>query len=367
MTLPDVAATLKLRRTKSFKVSPKSAFIAAPVVGEDGIFVADERRDLFKLDRQTLDPIWQKDALDCQPRRVYQSTLLVASFRQRTVAGLSTDSGQKRWTVGSDMCAIWKGRLLAWVEPHRILSMVDLRSGAVLSDVQLPGVNPEVATICGNLLLVHDRFGEGGEVADPVTAVDLTTGDVVWEEPLVADVNARCKTQSEGERQHVLFQPGAANTFLAIRGWNLLAYSLDQASFLWQTRFEMPSWPLTDGEHIYSFQSGRLTGINGSTGTEIYEIFHESFRGAYEPRQGVVSGDEVAFVTRSALLASFNKADGLLRGWYQGTPRFWGLEVDGGRYLVTAEDSRLHVFESRGRHRRGSKSPSCGVDNSNVG
>lgn len=197
-----------------------------PVVGQRFIAVSFDERTIVGLDRAALSVAWRSNLRGYRPVEWLSPTELL--IRADTAAAVLDVTEQRvRWRAKTELSLggeTWRDHVLTWPSKQEI-ELRDRHSGEVRHSIKVPELAVGFGTLCGDRLLCRSD-GTG----DPIRALDLNDGSVVWRRDLLAEMKSAHGVDRPGS-ELVVFMPGS-ECVVAFRGSATLGCSLEDLSLI---------------------------------------------------------------------------------------------------------------------------------------
>jgi outer membrane protein assembly factor BamB len=332
--MPSQAVGHKPKRLRGFG---GRGILSGPAVTADAVYGGTPDFVTVRLDRRTLDEVWTVDSAGFHVGLPVDDALLVVGGRQaagvrRTADGRLLWSSKSRFSGGST----WRNYVV--LDGDAGIELRHASTGELSRVYDVPGGYTTRMAQLDNTFVVRNGI--------VCTAVDLLSGEVRWQGPLVADMRRRLGVDdapavlraSAGSSPETLIVFFAGATF---------AMSTHDGSIRWHTPdvWCPDAWPTVYEGRVYAFWGRHLWALDEETGAVIYEAEVPQGLKTYRERPGTVYGGRLAVAHESGLLAIFDTETGALVSQYQAKVPLWRTEEVDGRLLVATGDGTLLVFD----------------------
>ena len=211
-------------------------------------------------------------------------------------------------------------------------AVVDLREGLEIRDVASRKVERVVPAppVNGGRALISDSAIV--QVGRTMSSVNLATGALEWERPLVDEMQDRIGERSDSLA--VRMETGSLQgVFIAFHAQSTFACSTADGSILWHTpRSASPyAWPTVHAGRVYTMALHRLRAIDEVTGALIYEVEHPELEDkVFREKTGTVARNRIAIAHESGVVATFDLMSGALMWRHEARIPLWRTaEADG--------------------------------------
>ncbi len=323
-------------RPKRLQVVKRRLMPGDPVVGKDAVFLGSPEDVIVRLDRRTLEPVWKVDAEGFWIGSLVEEEFLTTGGRGLGGLRLAAD-GRVVWTTRSYLLGIRPWREYGIVVTDRI-EFRSLRAGELGWAIDIPERLTAIHGVFGNRLVAQ---GESGVTR----AINLESGEIVWERVLIAEVARRIGEPSSARAVFAAVST-IPDRLVAFNSGRSFAFSISDGSVLWVASLGAgDSLPTVSEGRILLTRDGRFLAIDEATGATVLETQHERLRPAYRKSKGTVYRGRVAFSHESGHLAVFDTATGELVSFYVDKTALWRTAEADGRLLVSTGNGELLVFD----------------------
>lgn len=317
------------------------------VITDDNISLITEGR-LAVLDRHTLETLWNTRIGEYAPCWWQGDLLVLASMGKVAV----WDRRQRRmvWSAKTwPGVEQWREFALTFSEQDpqdRKLDVRRVETGEVVRTVSLGVHEVNNRTLCGRDFLILNSMPEG----DPVRAINLSEGRMVWERNLSHEMRrliGEDKPYGWGLGIVAGSRPGI---FVVTCGRNIFGCSIEDGHILWRVdAYVSYTWPIVEGGLIPLLSrrnhfADRFVVIDEATGEVRCDRTYAALESVTKQRPGCIWGDKVVFVADSGHIAVFSLADGELLSLEHHRVSFRRAVVLDDRLLVAADDGQIWVF-----------------------
>lgn len=311
--------------------------LSGPAVTADAVYGGMPDFVTVRLDRRTLEEVWTIDSQGFHVELPVDDALLVVGGRE--AAGVrNTIDGQLLWTSKSRFSGGSTWRNYVVLDGDGGIELRHAQTGELSHVCVVPeGYTTRMAQR-DNTFVVRNGI--------VCTALDLRSGDVRWQEPLVSDMRRRLGIE---DAPAVLRASAGSSpdTLIVFFAGARFAVSIDNGSIRWHAPdvWSPDAWPTVHARRVYAMCGKRLRVLDEVTGAVLYDVGLPEELKAYRERPGTIYSGRLAIAHESGLLAILNTADGALVSHYQAKVPLWQTEEVDGRLLVATGDGTLLVFD----------------------
>jgi outer membrane protein assembly factor BamB len=310
--------------------------IEGPVVTGDAIYAADKDDMTVRLDRQTLNDVWEVQSKGFWLGSSIGDGFLTVGAREGGIR--SAAEGRLLWCAPTRFMGVGQWRGHAIIDSGAGMEIRDVRSGTILRLHEVPGGYEAWK-------LVYDDWAIL-ETEHTVKAFDLSSGRLVWERGVFAEIRSRLPVTSDSRRALKMSRGTRPNLLVASYDGSTFGVSVTDGSLLWHARAWQPyGWPTAQGGRVYALCLNRFRAIDEETGVIVYDVEHPELKGAYRDKTGTFYKDRIAIANESGHLAVFRLSDGALISLYTAKVPLWRTAEADGRLLVGTGVGTLLVFD----------------------
>jgi outer membrane protein assembly factor BamB len=275
---------------------------------------------------------------------------IAMSLATRQVTGVRLEDGSEVFQIPAPLRAsLWADQIVT-VTRKETLECFDSATGELVRTIALPWQPMSIGQRSGDLQWVVPRTPEGAR--DPrLCAVDLRTGVVAWERPLLDELRSSVLVPPLVDNvMHWLSSSQTSSDSISVfsHGGVTFGSRVVDGTIAWHAPYAIPGpeFFVRDGRVTFLTADHHHVSLDEATGAVIYEVdCSTELQGANQPGAGVVFNDTIAFPHQSGHLGVFNMNDGRLVDVRHEKEDLWSCAVVNSKLVVGTGSGHLLIFD----------------------